>query len=143
MPATLLFVYGSLLSEVPSAMSLFLRTHSQGFEPLYLPGKLYDLGYYPGFVHLPQASTLVYGEVHQLLDADKALRELDAYECVDEVPPEYLRLLLPIPGCSDQVWAYIYQFSVAQLPEIVGGDYRQHYAQNEQHLNFIKQGRNV
>ena len=80
MPATLLFVYGSLLSEVPSAMSLFLRTHSQGFEPLYLPGKLYDLGYYPGFVHLPQASTLVYGEVHQLLDADKALRELDAYE---------------------------------------------------------------
>jgi gamma-glutamylcyclotransferase (GGCT)/AIG2-like uncharacterized protein YtfP len=142
MPTSFLFVYGSLLSEVPSVMSQFLGAHSQGFFPTYLPGKLYDLGYYPGFVFLPDAHGKVYGEVHQLEGSVRVLAELDAYECVDDEIPEYRRLLLPPLAEQGPVWIYIYVQPVTHLPEIAGGDYRTFYPNNRDHLNFIKQGRN-
>jgi gamma-glutamylcyclotransferase (GGCT)/AIG2-like uncharacterized protein YtfP len=138
--ADLLFVYGSLLRDVPSPMSQYLAARSDRVAGALLPGYLYDVGHYPGFVHDPDSPLLVFGDVLRLHNPAALLAELDDYEEMSLPDREYNRLLLPYPGTGG-VWCYVYRRPTAHLPLIESGDYRRYYPQQAAHLAFIEAGR--
>lgn len=132
----LIFVYGTLLSAVPSAASKWLREHAKLISEVTFPGVLYDLGSYPGFVSKLERSNLVIGEIYQLYEPVEAFRYLDQYEGLEEQEPLYRREELAHPD-HGRVWTYIYQGETKDLPLIVGGDYRNYYEQQARHRLFI------
>lgn len=133
----LIFVYGTLLSTVPSAASKWLQQHGLLLGEVSFPGKIYDLGAYPGFVSEPSAACQVVGEVYQLQAAAEAFSYLDKYEGLDEQEPQYRREQLLHPAYG-MVWAYLYQGTTSDLPLITGGDYRNFYELHALHRLFIR-----
>ncbi len=95
-----------------------LARESRSLGPATLPGRLYDLGTYPGLVE-DGGGGLVHGEVVLLEDAASSLRWLDAYE---GIPPgacegeEYIRVERAA-GLSDgsqiKAWVYVYKGSMS------------------------------
>lgn len=132
-----IFVYGTLLSTVPSAASKWLLQHAQLLGEASFPGALYDLGSYPGFVLTTTSSGRVAGEIFQLYDPVAAFAFLDIYEGLDEQEPLYRRDVLEHPDYG-QVWTYIYQGATKDLSLIAGGDYRKYYEQHALHRLFIE-----
>ena len=132
----LLFVYGSLMSEVPSAASRWLRQHSSLIAKDSLPGHLYDLGRYPGLVMEENKPALVYGEIHRLYKPAEALRYLDEYEGTAMANPEYERIVCQTMQ-QRNCWVYQYLPTDHSLPRIQGGDYYTFYPTNSRHLTFI------
>jgi gamma-glutamylcyclotransferase (GGCT)/AIG2-like uncharacterized protein YtfP len=128
-----LFVYGSLLKGSPHPMSAYLWSRASFLGETQLPGRLYDLGSYPGFVSDFQAAERVYGHL-ALLRADTAemtWRELDIYEGIEFPDPEYERRLvkpqLPQFGYQ-QVWLYHYRLPIASGAKwIRSGDFRDYF----------------
>lgn len=133
----LIFVYGTLLSAVPSAASKWLQQHARLLGEASFPGMIYDLGAYPGFVSDPSVSCQVVGEVYQLYAAEKAFSYLDKYEGLDEQVPLYRREKLTHAGYGT-VWTYIYQGETTDLSLIAGGDYRNFFEQQARHRLFIR-----
>lgn len=121
-------------------MSRYLAAHSDWVAGVFLPGYLYDLGYYPGFVYDPHSPQRVYGDVLRLHHPNALLSELDDYEEMSLPDREYDRLLLPYPA-TDGLWCYTYRRPTAHLPLIASGDYRHYYPQQAAHLAFISSGR--
>ena len=133
--SSLLFVYGTLLLEVPSPMSRFLQDKILSSREVSVPGYLYDLGQYPGFVYQEGARERVFGQILELRDPVSTFQVLDEYEGLQAPEPEYARILLPMePG---QAWTYLYQGDVSQLPKIEGGNYRSYFRDRRNHLRFI------
>lgn len=95
----LLFVYGTLMNDIQSMIANHLKTNSFLIGEGKAKGLLYDLGRYPGFVHMPEAETEVTGHIFQLDDPVEMLRTLDEYEGITASYPvdsEYRRELIPI-----------------------------------------------
>ncbi len=143
-----IFVYGTLLRGVPSAMAGYLERQGRYLGEAELPGYLLDLGSYPGLVYEPDSAAQVYGQVFALDDPAGILAELDRYEGIDPQAPEageYRRALLPVlrEGRAVECWAYVYNRPPEGLPRIPGGDYRAYYPQQARHLGFIERGRGV
>ncbi len=141
-----LFVYGTLMQDTDSAMARFLhaRAYSRGIA--YLPGRLYDLGSYPGAVYDPEEKNTITGQIYTLRDPEAILPILDEYECVSEnptEPEEYVRILVPalLEGKIVSSWIYQYNFATAHLPLIPSGNYLTYYADNHTHRRFIEGGR--
>ena len=130
-----LFVYGTLLLDVPSPMSRFLQGRIISSREVTIPGYLYDLGRYPGLVYDAAASDRVYGQVLELREPQATFQVLDEYEGLHEAPAEYARTLLTIGSAA--VWAYTFLGSTGSLPRISSGDYRQYFRQQQDHLRFI------
>lgn len=72
----LVFVYGSLRSGSPGAMSMRFP-NSKFVAAAKVSGSLYDLGPYPGLL-LDGSNSLVTGEVYEV--ADETLSEMDEFE---------------------------------------------------------------
>ncbi len=141
-----IFVYGTLMDGVDSAMARLLQQGSEALGDGWIPGRLYDLGQYPGAVYDAQASTRVYGRIFRPHDATTLLECLDNYEGIDSENPaaaEYMRALTPVQGIHGTLWCwvYLYQLSIEGLPEIPGGNYLDYLKSNVAHLHFIKTGR--
>lgn len=124
-----LFVYGSLLRDFPHPMSAYLWEQSTFVGEALLPGRLYHLGAYPGFVPDRETTDRVYGQL-ALLDPHKAAmvwRELDIYEGTNLPDPEYDRILFeppyPVQGYT-QIWLYRYRLSLDRAQWIESGDFR-------------------
>lgn len=130
------FVYGTLLSTIPSAASKWLSENAKLCEQASFSGALYDLGSYPGFVLGEKRVGTVAGEIHYLIERDSALDCLDKYEGLDEEPPLYKRELLLHPKYGG-VWAYTYQGETKGLSLIPGGDYLNYYKKQARHRLFI------
>ena len=96
-----------------------------------MQGRLYRLDGYPGLKLSPSAEDWVTGEVYLLSDPEATLRSLDAYEGCgpeDPEPHEYERVeacALLEDGRTMDVWAYVYQRSVAENRRIESGDFLQ------------------
>ncbi|MEZ4987785.1 MAG: gamma-glutamylcyclotransferase family protein [Saprospiraceae bacterium] len=141
--SSLLFVYGSLLSNVPSVQSRNLHQQASLVASVRVPGKLYNLGYYPGFVYDPNATTWVKGEVLDISGASSDLLEiLDEYEGVHLPHSEYERRLIPIDAFPE-VWAYIFIQPTDALLPIPSEDYADWYLSQPAHIAFVRNGRTV
>jgi len=136
-----LFVYGTLLSNIPSSMSKFLRRRASLVGKATVAGKLYDLGMYPGFV--AGGEEKVVGELY-LIKADGAeqtMEMLDAYESVTgEAEDEYRRVTIEARvGGGGTFTAETYEFtgSVTAKDVIPKGNYPAFFEGNSEHARFV------
>lgn len=128
MPAYL-FVYGTLLPGLrPSALGdPMARCVDRG--PGSVPGRLYDLGPYPGAVLDPQGTARIHGRVFELPGDRDVLPALDRYEGYDPARMGnslYLRVTQRVDladGGSILCWVYVYNRDPGEAGMIPGGDY--------------------
>ncbi|QJD77965.1 gamma-glutamylcyclotransferase family protein [Spirosoma rhododendri] len=129
---THLFVYGTLRVTFTNPAAVQLRQVCQYVGEGLMPGRLYDLGDYPGAIHLPTAHALVHGSVYALLTApDALLATLDSYEGVNTPPDpadEYRResVLISLPNQRIDCWVYLYNQAITDQHCIEAGDYVQY-----------------
>ena len=119
-----LFIYGTLLP------GLRLAAQMQGARWLgaaQVPGRLVDVGRYPGFLH---GQGLVTGEVYEADDAH--LTRLDGVEGVvpgDRAESHYWREVVTVlsgPLQGQQVQTYVYNRPTDGCTPITHGDYRRY-----------------
>ncbi len=119
-----LFIYGTLMP------GLRLQAEMRGAERLgtaCVPGRLVDVGRYPGLVH---GEGRVAGEVYRVTDAQ--LARLDQVEDMvpgDRTASQYWRervTVLEGPLAGQQVWTYVYNRPVDGITPIADGDYRRY-----------------
>lgn len=136
-----LFVYGTLLSNIPSSMSKFLRRRATLIGKATTSGCLYDLGMYPGFVGGKEAQ--VTGELYLLNPDSMALtmEMLDAYESVTGEPgDQYRRVTVNAQvggGGTFKAETYEYTGETKGLHLIPRGDYPSFYLNNSAHERFV------
>lgn len=119
-----LFVYGSLRVGFSHPMSAWLHGQGSFVGHGMLPGKLYLVNWYPGYVPGPR------GEVHGdivALRSEAVLEELDHYEeCFGNPEDEYRREQMSVRldnGSERLAWVYVFQRSIAGLAEITSGNF--------------------
>lgn len=139
-----LFVYGTLLSCIPSSMAKFLRRRANLIGPAVVTGSLYDLGMYPGFQ--TGGDEEVHGELHEL-DATKeeeTLAMLDAYEGVTgEAEDEYVRTEISCRlenGRVVSAHTYVSRSIPTATERITSGNYQAFYKGNAEHQRFVNGG---
>jgi gamma-glutamylcyclotransferase (GGCT)/AIG2-like uncharacterized protein YtfP len=136
-----LFVYGTLLSNIPSSMSKFLRRRATLIGKATTAGMLYDLGMYPGFVAGGEAP--VTGELYRLNPDNQALtmEMLDAYESVTGEPEDQYRRVQVSAQVSGggTFMAETYEFTgeTEGMHLIPRGDYPAYYLGNSEHERFV------
>lgn len=126
----LVFFYGTLMSG-------FQRPGRTRLDRVLLPvgrgwisATLFDLGIYPAAI--PASDRRVWGEVHQMLDADSVLSSLDEIEGYSAAEPDkslYTREEVPVTfedGRLAIVWAYFYNAPLGRAERIDSGDYLEH-----------------
>ncbi|MCG8442814.1 MAG: gamma-glutamylcyclotransferase [Caulobacterales bacterium] len=118
----LLAVYGLLRPGCGGLETLGLERAARALGPCRLPGALYDLGAYPGFV-LGAGETS--GELLRLLAA-RAGPALDAYEDFDPRHPRrpgYVRERVRLAAPRVTAWVYVWRGPLAGRAPIAGGDW--------------------
>ncbi len=124
-----LFVYGSLRRDSAHPMAALLAARARLVGAARAPGRLYDLGEYPGMTAPAAADEWVRGDVYELTDAEGLLRTLDRYEGCDPDEPEgALFARLPTAATFDDgstltTWAYFYGGPLEGARPIPSGDY--------------------
>jgi gamma-glutamylcyclotransferase (GGCT)/AIG2-like uncharacterized protein YtfP len=101
-----IFVYGTLRSESDHPMARRLCARARLVGKGTVPGRLYDLGWYPAAMFDASEKRRILGDVFALKAGDRLLAELDAYEAGD---PNYARTPLEVTladGGTVTAWAY-------------------------------------
>ena len=120
-----IFVYGTLRSESDHPMARRLCARARLVGKGSVPGRLYDLGWYPAAMFDEGEKRRIVGDVFALRPGSRLLAELDAYEAGD---PNYARVPLQVKltdGGTVTAWAY----GVTQEPSarlIQSGDFIAH-----------------
>jgi gamma-glutamylcyclotransferase (GGCT)/AIG2-like uncharacterized protein YtfP len=120
-----IFVYGTLRSESDHPMARRLRTKGRFVGKGSVPGRLYDLGWYPAAMFDGGEKRKIVGDVFAVKPGSRLLAELDAYEASD---PNYARVPLEVKlanGGTVTAWAY----GVTEAPkarQITSGDFIAH-----------------
>jgi len=124
-----IFVYGLLKSMYDNEAALFIRQHCTLIGVGTTPGRLFDLGTYPGIVYEPNAETIVFGEVFRIDTNKEGLNEyLDQFEeCGPEFeqPNEYKKEVIPVDvnGKVYHASSYLYNRNLDGLKKIDSGNY--------------------
>ena len=127
-----LFVCGTLLSGLAPDEVAGIMGRMRRIGAASVPGRLYDLGDYPGAILDPDCDTKIIGEVFQLPDDGAALAALDAYEGIDPQDSDggaFVRRKAEITlegGANLQCWIYVYNRQVESASLITSGDYIWH-----------------
>ena len=110
-----LFVYGTLLRRCNHPMARFLADRGFYLGEARMPGRLYDLGRYPGAVPSCDPRDWIFGDLYDLDDA--TLAELDAYENAESPQPSFFdrRTEQILQGNGQARPAFVYWFH-GQLP---------------------------
>ena len=123
-----LFVYGTLRRSADHPKhGLILPATFIG--PGRFPGRLYDLGSYPGVVASDDPADRVHGEVYRLHDPAATLARLDVYEgcgAANPPPTEYARseeTVRSSDGEAIRAYVYLYRWPLGGARRIVSGDY--------------------
>src|SRR3954462_12072877 len=126
----LVFFYGTLMSgfQRPGRARLdhALRPVGRGS----IQAALFDLGIYPAAI--PAHDSRVWGEVHQMLDAEAVLATLDEIEGFSASEPDsslYTRAEISVTFDDGRVvnaWVYFYNAPLGRAERIRSGDYLQH-----------------
>lgn len=135
MPDEFVFVYGTLRKTTAEGkhnkhpMHRALRTHAEYLCEGHCPGKLYDIGRYPGLIPDPTGQHRVQGEIYRVHNRLKLWRILDAYENfnpADVQSSDYIREKTTVmTGHHGELisWVYHYNLAVKGLRQILSGDY--------------------
>jgi predicted acetylornithine/succinylornithine family transaminase len=110
----------------------------------FVPGRLYDLGKYPGAVLDSDSQMRIIGEVLQLPDEGATLAALDAYEGFN--PDDFSASLFVRRKCDVtladdsriECWIYVYNRPVAPSTIIQSGDYLKMQAEAEAKVQETK-----
>ncbi|RZM12807.1 MAG: gamma-glutamylcyclotransferase [Pedobacter sp.] len=114
-----LFVYGTLRNTYDNPMAQLLRQNARLIGHGYIPGRLFDLGWYPGATYEPDSQYRVWGDVFELSD-ESILKQLDDYEGIDNHPDdEYVRRDVPVQMEQEQVRCQMYVFLKADGQQIL------------------------
>ena len=130
-----LFVYGTLRKNAAHPMHRLLRRHARFESQATFPGRMFDLGDYPGVVPDSAGTHRVLGELYSFQAPALLLPALDRYEgCTDfnDPPQEFRRerhRVFPAGTSGTEAWIYIFNQPVDGLRLIPGGDYM-HYMQS-------------
>ena len=126
-----LFVYGTLMSAASgplgSDMRARLARESSSAGAATCPGRLFDLGRYPGLVAAVAGDDRVHGEVLRLADPAATLPWLDEYEGIGvcaTTPPEYERRIATVTlaaGDTLSAWIYAYLLPVDGMRQLPAG----------------------
>ena len=124
-----LFLYGTLLADRAPDEVVWALKALRRLGPAYVPGRLYELGEYPGAVVDYSANTSIHGELLEL-PSDKAILDaLDRYEEFDPSRPQkslFIRKKAKIKlanGRNVEGWMYVYNRNPGNAPIIRGGNY--------------------
>ena len=120
-----LFVYGTLRNGYDNPMAQLLRQHARLLGHGCVPGRLFNLGWYPGATHEPDSPHRVWGDVYELTD-EAILFRLDDYEGIEGYPDdEYARRDVPVQMGEQEVRCQMYVFLKADesLTVIESGNY--------------------
>lgn len=101
-----IFVYGTLRPESDHPMARRLSSQARHVGKGSVPGRLYDMGWYPAALFDGNERCRIIGDVFAIPSASRLLAELDAYEAGD---PNYARAVLDVNlanGGSVAAWAY-------------------------------------
>ena len=128
-PGEILFVYGTLRRKWGHPLSRMLRKKGQFLGEATFPGRLYDLGNYPGAVRSPVPTDRVKGDLFLLPNSAESFRVLDEYEGADVSVDS--RVLFRRERCSAclgpgrmvESWVYLYCRSIDGLRRIPSGDF--------------------
>jgi gamma-glutamylcyclotransferase (GGCT)/AIG2-like uncharacterized protein YtfP len=126
----LVFFYGTLMTGFRrpgrSRLDFMLTPIGRG----WIGAALFDLGIYPAAI--PAQDSRVWGEVHQMIDADMVLRALDEIEGYSKDEPDaslYTRAEIPVTledGGTVRAWVYFYNAPLGRAERIQSGDYLEH-----------------
>lgn len=127
---TCLFVYGTLRRGPHHETFHLLAKHVRYLGEATVPGRLFDLGGYPGMVW-PDERKSVVGEVYEVdrKHWDRISTRLDEYEGCgpsDPLPREYRREIVNARlsnGAALRAWAYVLTRAPSKSREIRSGDY--------------------
>jgi gamma-glutamylcyclotransferase (GGCT)/AIG2-like uncharacterized protein YtfP len=128
------FVYGTLM-QGESQGSLMLAANLRRIIPARTPGRLVDLGEYPGLIPARRGGQWVVGEfaefrVAEIREMDSLLAQLDFIEEYlpgAEARSLYLRRSVPVvleDGAESWAWAYLYNRPYDPRNMIRSGDWR-------------------
>src|SRR5262245_21645206 len=115
---SLLFVYGTLRPFVDIEMARWLRSVARHLGTATTPGRLYDLGAYPGMRTALGGHERVVGDVYRVTDA-RVFRVLDRYEASFARERCLVKLAR---GVRRTAWTYRYRHGVAGATRIASGD---------------------
>ncbi|HLE17957.1 MAG TPA: gamma-glutamylcyclotransferase family protein [Syntrophales bacterium] len=121
-----IFVYGTLRKGFP--LHRYLADKARFVGAGTIRGALYDLGEYPGVVQSNKGE--VKGELYELENASKYLRELDRIEEFDPENPEnslFIRSLTDVKLAdkkTTKAWVYFLPSKPARARLILDGDYQ-------------------
>jgi len=130
-----LFVYGSLRRDVPTpgSMHRLIAGRIRYIGRATIPGRLYRIGSYPGWVATDGNAEQVVGELYKMIgEPAELLARLDDYEGCDEAGPHathFVREVHPITltdGRTIDAWVYRYAGPTAALSPIATGDWTLH-----------------
>ena len=107
-------------------MSDRLAREAHLLGPASMPGRLYDLGKWPGLRPTREPGLLVHGELYRLSHPATALPWLDSYEGIGPgvENPEYCRRIAEAQlgsGFAIATWVYVYQWSITGARQIHEG----------------------
>ena len=132
---SLLFVYGTLRPFVDIEMARWLRSAARYVGPATTPGRLYDLGAYPGMRAARGRGERVAGDVYRVTNP-RVFSTLDRYEAGERVRARFVREPCVVElarGGRRIAWTYRYRYGVAMAARIACGDYRAHRSRSLQH----------
>jgi len=126
----ILFVYGTLL-QLGNEFADYLNQQCTYITSGKIRGILYDIGEYPGLVIPGDAEHYTYGSVFKLRHPKENLRAIDDYEGFgpgQEQPNLFVRVIKPVETNNDiiEAWVYLYNLPVADLPQIISGNYSEY-----------------
>ncbi len=121
-----LFVYGTLRKGFAHPMARFLAERARHVEAAKAPGRLYDLGLYPGMLEPAAPDDWVHGDLFELTDDEATLKALDHYESLHAQPPMFERVsgdVVTATGETMRAWYYLYRRVVSEAQRLASGDW--------------------
>ena len=121
------FAYGTLRRGARNDLLDFVGGCARLVGRASVPGRLYDLGDYPGMLDAGAAEDRVFGELYELADTEWTLSRLDEYEgCESDGRGKFRRCIrsaLLDWGSRVEAWTYVYVGEVSEHQRVATGDY--------------------
>jgi len=141
-PESGFFFYGTLLRD-ERRFSLVQEFVTPCILLAGLPGRLLDLGEYPGLVDLDSSESVVHGEFVRFRNpgnAVAALDQIEGFRGFGRAGSLFRRTWVPVQvgdGRCRMGWTYCWNGDTAAGPVIPSGDWRQHHGRRDQFLERL------